>query len=230
MKLMDISNYRYERKFFISELTKYEVESIVKLHPAMFSEVYHQRAINNIYFDSINLKSYFDNIDGSTHKIKFRIRWYGELFGHVEKPVLELKIKNELLGKKKSYSLNSFKIDNGFSSLTISNTIEKSDIPEIIKMELKSLKPILLNRYNRKYFQSGVRDYRITVDTDLVYYRIGCQGNSFLSKLTDDINVILELKYDQNMDHNANVITNCFPFRLTKSSKYVTCIKKLYIW
>jgi len=33
-------DFRYERKFLISGLTKAEVESIIKLHPAMFSEIY----------------------------------------------------------------------------------------------------------------------------------------------------------------------------------------------
>ncbi len=223
------NNYRYERKFFVENLSVQQVESIVKLHPAMFSEIYHQRFVNNIYFDSLNLESYFDNIDGSPHKIKFRIRWYGELFGHIEKPVLELKIKNGLSGKKESYQLPSFELDKTFNDLIIANAIDKSDVPEITKMKLKSLEPVLLNRYSRKYFKSAGGDYRITVDTNLDFCTVSNHNNSFLSKLFDDINVILELKYDQKMDDNANYITNYFPFRMTKSSKYVACVNKLYI-
>ena len=79
--------YRYERKFFISKLTKYEVESLIKLHPAMFSEIYFPRFVNNLYFDSFNMKSYFDSVDGSPNRRKIRIRWYGDLFGDIEKPV-----------------------------------------------------------------------------------------------------------------------------------------------
>ena len=224
----DIDNYRYERKFFISELTRQEVESIIRINPVMFSEIYHERFVNNIYFDSVSMESFFDNIDGSVDKTKVRIRWYGELSGYIEKPVLELKIKNGLLGKKESYPLRPFKLNNNFNVQSITANIEKSIIPEIIKMELKSMKPVLLNRYSRKYFQSVNRNYRITVDTDIVFYRIGCRNNSFLKKITDDVNVVLELKYNQDMDDNASFITNHFPFRLTKSSKFVSGIERTF--
>ena len=42
----DTDNYRYERKFFISELTRQEVESIIRINPVMFSEIYHERFVN----------------------------------------------------------------------------------------------------------------------------------------------------------------------------------------
>jgi len=220
-------NYRYERKFFISDITKHNVESVVKLHPAMFSAIFHQRFVNSIYFDAINFGNYFDNVNGSSHRMKIRIRWYGELFGHINKPVLELKIKNESLNRKQVYSLYPFDFNNNFTAEEILNIINKSDVPEIIK--INSLKPVLLTRYRRKYFKSADGNYRITIDTDLVFYHIYFQKNLFINKLTDDINVILELKYNQNVDNKANYITNFFPFRLSKSSKYVTGIDKLYI-
>ena len=100
------SDYRYERKFFIAELSKYEVKSIVKMHPVIFSELYHKRFVNNIYFDSFNFKNFLDNIEGVTDRIKIRIRWYGILFGYVENPILEIKIKKGLLGKKISVLLS----------------------------------------------------------------------------------------------------------------------------
>ena len=224
----EVDNYRYERKFFISDITKHNVESIVKLHPAMFSAIFHQRFVNSIYFDAIDFRNYFDNVDGSSHRTKIRIRWYGELFGHIDKPVLELKIKNESLNRKQIYSLCPFDFNNSFAAEEILNIINKSDVPEIIK--INSLKPVLLTRYRRKYFKSADGNYRITIDTDLIFYHIYCQKNLFVNKLTDDVNVILELKYNKNVDNNANYITNFFPFRLSKSSKYVTGIDKLYIW
>ena len=222
------NSYRYERKFFISELTKHQVVSFIKLHPAMFSEIFHQRVVNNIYFDSFNLTNYIDSIEGSTYRMKVRIRWYGELFGHIGKPVFELKIKHGLLGKKESYPLSPFELNNSFNTHMVLNIISESDIPELLKMQLKCLKPILLNCYSRRYFRSANGDYRITLDTNQIFYSVHRLNNLFLNRSHDDINVILELKYNQDMDHNANSITNCFPFRLTKSSKYVTGIDRLY--
>ena len=221
--------YRYERKYFINEITGKDIISIVKLHPAMFSEIFYQRSVNNIYFDSLELNNYFDNIDGNMCRIKSRIRWYGEIFCVIEKPVLELKIKNGLLGRKERYPLNTFKLDNNFNMQNIFHIIQNTNIPEVVKIGIKSSQPTLLNKYDRKYFLSADKQYRITIDTNQVFYRIESQNNHFLNKIKNDVNVILELKYDKNADDDVNRITEHFPFRLTKSSKYISGVEKIYV-
>ena len=88
--------YRYERKFFIDNMSKRKVESIIKLNPANFKEIYKERIINNIYLDSLSKNSYTDNIDGNMERTKSRIRWYGSSFGEIANPILEFKIKKGL--------------------------------------------------------------------------------------------------------------------------------------
>ena len=221
--------FRYERKFFITEINSKDVDAIVKLHPAIFSEIFHERSVNNIYFDTPELNNYFDNIDGNMYRVKSRIRWYGRTFGVIEKPVLELKIKNGLLGRKEAYSLDTFKLDGHFNMQKIVQIIQNTNIPEFIAIGIKSSQPTLLNKYDRRYFLSADKRYRITIDTNQIFYRIGSQNNFFLNKIKNDLNVILELKYNINFDEDANHITEHFPFRLTKSSKYVTGIEKIYV-
>jgi len=97
------------------------------------------------------------------------------------------------------------------------------------RLKLRALRPVLLNQYKRKYFQSADKNYRITVDTDLRFYRIGNYSNPFLHQVTDNGHIILELKYNKEMDDNVGLITNAFPFRLTKSSKYVSAIDRIYV-
>ena len=213
----------------LSGITKSEVESIIKLHPAMFFEIFHRRSVNNIYFDSHGLNNYFDNINGDLHRRKTRIRWYGELFSEIVEPVLELKIKNGLLGKKLHYPLPPFKLDNHFNMRDIFYIVQKAKIPELIKTEIKLSQPVLLNRYSRKYFQSADKRYRITIDTDQIFYRISAQNNFFLNNQKDVESVILELKYDVDADNDASYITEHFPFRLTKSSKYISDLEKIYV-
>ena len=58
---------------------------------------------------------------------------------------------------------------------------------------------------------------------------VGTQNNFFLNKLKNDENVILELKYNIDADDDVNRITEHFPFRLTKSSKYISGLEKIYI-
>ena len=66
--------WRYERKFLISGVSKKEIESIVKLHPAIFSEIFEERFVRNIYFDTFDLNNCNENINGNAKRIKIRIR------------------------------------------------------------------------------------------------------------------------------------------------------------
>ena len=93
MEYKFIKNYRFERKFYIEKFSKYDVLQIIKQNPYMFSEVYEPRFVNNIYFDSINLNSLNQNINGLSNKRKIRIRWYGRFFNSNIKAKLELKNK-----------------------------------------------------------------------------------------------------------------------------------------
>jgi SPX domain protein involved in polyphosphate accumulation len=220
-----ISDYRYERKFFITELSKYEVEYIVKLHTAIFSEIYHKRFVNNIYFDSFNLVNYRENIEGATDRIKIRIRWYGELFGYIEKPVLEIKIKKELLNKKISIPIKPFVLKKDTIISDILNSF--TDLQDSLVIDFNSIQPSLLNQYSRKYYQSCNGQFRITIDTDQSFYQVNNQNNLFLNRTSDNNTVILELKYDKEHDSEARHITTKFPFRITKSSKYVNGVEKI---
>ena len=49
------SNNRFERKFVIPRISKFQVEKFIKTHPGVFSEIFHERQVNNIYFDTPNL-------------------------------------------------------------------------------------------------------------------------------------------------------------------------------
>jgi hypothetical protein len=82
----DESEFRFERKYHISEVPLAEVEDWVRRSPALFHEIYRPRYINNIYLDTPGLSAYFQNIDGLPARTKLRIRWYGALLGLVAKP------------------------------------------------------------------------------------------------------------------------------------------------
>jgi len=220
-----ISGYRYERKFFITELSKYQVESLIKLNPGLFSEIYYRRFINNIYFDTFDFKNYYDNTEGVTDRVKVRIRWYGDLFGYIEKPTLELKIKNGLVNKKISLPMRPFHLNENTEISGILDSID--DLKESLTIDFRDLSPSLLNRYSRKYFQSANGFYRITIDSDLCFYEINKRNNTFLNQSVDRDSVILELKYDRQHDSGAAQITSHFPFRNTKSSKYVNGVHKV---
>ena len=85
------NKYRYETKFSVIDLNRNEIENIIKSHPAIFHEIYFTRNVNNIYFDTVDFSSYIDNIEGVRDRKKVRIRWYGDLLGECNNPILEIK-------------------------------------------------------------------------------------------------------------------------------------------
>ena len=110
----DRALYRFERKFLVTDLDPREVASLVGLLPGLFREVYPPRSVNNIYLDTADAMHYRHNLDGLADRVKVRVRWYGELLGTVARPVLELKIKRGLLGRKEAFPVKPFAVEPGF--------------------------------------------------------------------------------------------------------------------
>ncbi len=221
-----LDTYRYERKYTVEKLLDFQVENIIKFHPALFSEIFNERYINNVYFDTERFDFYYDNVNGKDNRIKFRIRWYGDLFGEIKKPILELKIKKGVVGTKRSFFLKPFYFDNNFNVNNFIEIINKSDLPDEVKLKISNLKPTLINRYKRKYFRDASGDYRITTDKEISYFSV---ANRYISNPVIDTNkIVVELKYDYQVNDEAQAIGTNLPFRLTKNSKYVTGIEKFY--
>ncbi len=222
----EFKEYRYEKKFVIRELEDYEIEKIIKQHPVAFSEIFYKRRVNNIYFDSMDMDYYNDNLSGTSDRLKIRIRWYGRLFGEI-KPLLELKIKRNELGRKISFPLKPFKFDREFSLEFFKKVLDKSDIQKWIVEEFKTHYPSLLNCYDRKYFISADKKYRATIDTNMKFFRIKNRNNLFLERINEKNTKILELKYAGKDYKKAEHITQHLPFRVSRSSKYISGINVL---
>ena len=226
IELFDIKTWRYERKFVISELLQQEIELIIRFHPAMFSEIHQPRWVNNIYFDSFGARNYRDNVEGLRNRVKVRIRWYGSFFGLVKEPLLEFKFKKGVLGAKNKFPLPSFFVDQKIGIRSINDLIRNSDLPDSIKAYVSPLAPYLLNRYLRKYYRSWDKHYRITIDSNMECKTASPHSQALFQQDADENNTILELKYDSSEGASAGTITNHFPFRMTKNSKYANGIKR----
>lgn len=224
-----LPDYRYERKFLVKDVSRHEIELYIKHHPKAFKEIFHSRQVNNIYFDTPGLINYFDNVEGNKSRVKVRLRWYDNLFGHIEKPVLEYKIKEGFVGTKRSYKLAPFTLDTKFSRKNIESALDVPHLNQSIKDDLLALNPALLNHYTRKYFLSDDKKYRITLDYDPVYYGISYDHSTFLNKSVDYNTVIIELKYFKEDDEFASEISSKIPFMLTKSSKYLQGLERVLL-
>lgn len=226
--MIDKSIYRFERKFLVKDLHRQNVEKVILLNNMNFSSLYPPRNVNNIYFDSISMKCFHENIEGIANRQKIRIRWYGDTYGYIERPVLEIKIRKNSVGTKKLYPLLPFELNKDTSFDNLRSTILKSDIPDIIKEEVLSLEPKLLNGYSRKYYSSFNKKFRVTLDTDLFYKKATVSNITTNEFFTDRKSTVLEIKYDLENDFDIDLITRQFNFRMTKNSKYVTGIYHLY--
>jgi len=152
------------------------------------------------------------------------VRWYGDLFGKNVKPKLEYKLKDGLLGDKWLFELPEFTIEPGFTSRSLSEVFANATLPSPITEDLLPLRPTLLNTYYRSYFLSADGKFRITLDESMAYYRFDYPRAHFMAVHRTPNDFIVELKYLPEQDKLAHTISQKFPFRMDKSSKYVNGI------
>lgn len=210
MEDLQKNKFRYERKYIIESV---DLPSFIyEIQNNSFLEVFKKRKINNLYYDSINLDSVIDNVDGLSERKKFRIRWYGDTFKSSIKQ-FEIKSKSEFLNTKRIFNIGEFEIkDNrGFNEVfnNLLKVLKKDDLTLYTLMQNKFLK--LHNSYNRKYFVSADKNVRITIDSDLIFFSPQTK-NVFQEK-----NTIIEIKYDKDF----KFISKFKNLKINKYSKYV---------
>ncbi len=223
-----LDNYRYERKFRPEILSKQQVSNIVLSSAAFFRKIYHPRYINNIYLDTPELDSFFDNVAGKSDRRKYRIRWYGKPSGEITGAIFEIKIKDSYRGKKLSYLLPDFTLDESFNNVSCFKLLRSANMPLEIFDEVSGMEMKLLNRYSRQYFKDLSGNFRLTIDSDIQYFKLQDNFNRFVETFSDS-EVIVEVKYDESFNENgAAGVINSMPFRLTRNSKYVDGIEAFY--
>ncbi|RMG58548.1 MAG: polyphosphate polymerase domain-containing protein [Bacteroidetes bacterium] len=203
---------RYERKFRIETEALTAVGEIIRQHPAAFRPLHQTRQIHNIYFDTPDLATFQQNVNGQNERRKFRVRWYATDPHLVPAQVrFEIKRKHNEWGEKVVHDRPGF---------------ELTDLRPLTRAwqelypEAGPLLPTLLNSYQRAYFRSHCGRFRLTVDWDLRYH--GLRGHPRFDRYhLQDPAVILEVKYDSEEDGGIDFVTQHLPFRQTKHSKYV---------
>lgn len=216
---------RYERKFLIKDMSFEEVDLIIKRNYFNFQKRFSDRYVNNIYFDNYNLDNFKDNIEGNTNRKKVRIRWYGSHTGRINNPKLEVKIKKGEIGYKEVINLKPFEFNSNYN---INTDILRRELRGISKSSIiDNLYPTLVNRYKRRYYESFNRKFRITLDKKLEYFSFINGNISLFQNYKDNLSIVLELKYSLEAAKSANKVSNQFPFRITKSSKYVNGIEQI---
>ena len=91
-----------------------------------------------------------------------------------------------------------------------------------------NLKPTLVNRYQRKYFLSLDQKFRLTLDDHLEFFPVSSPELLSSRGLKDSLSMIMELKSAPIYQLESANITQEFPFRVIKNSKYVRGVQIIY--
>jgi len=206
---------RYERKDRIEAASYGHILNELLCSPLGFKAAFPDRKVNRGYYDDINYTAYNDNLLGISNRVKYRVRWYGDTLQQVVKPILEKKIKTNMLGDKVYHDLADFDLALG-----------APEINTVLSYKTNCLYPHVIVRYNRSYFVSADSQIRATIDRNLEYINL-ISGRVTTQRYYDDA-LILEIKYDQNHQKEAIIAMQALSYRMTKNSKYVSAMR-LYL-
>ena len=218
---------RYEKKYKTNEIYLPQILSQIRINPAGFSEVFKERVVNSIYFDSNDFQLYNDSIDGSLKRTKLRIRWYDN--EKIINSFLEIKKKVGDRGDKFRYNLKPIKRDKEISKDYLKDLLKKSNIEDKnLLNKFDYFNPIFICSYNRKYFLSSNKQIRLTVDYQISYSSFSYEDSlSNLNKFYDS-SLVIEYKYPYYLNSKFFISENILNLRRTRFSKFSNGIQMLY--
>ena len=206
---------RYERKWVFNYIDYNQLFILLHRSSFLFTNQFSDRQVNSIYFDDQYYNSMLQNINGISEKKKYRLRWYGD-FQSIIHPVFEVKKKNGFEVIKENFNLPEINNYNLFNN----NDLNKIELFINNYFNFKNkLFPILTTHYLRSYLISSNKLVRATVDRDLKSLNLYQNRNSNIIKEYTDI--ILELKYDLNLDNYVRDNLGNISVRLSKNSKFI---------
>ncbi len=218
---------RYEVKFISSIEHLESIKMLLESNSLCFKEHFENRQVNNMYFDDLNLKRYYDSEEGISIRSKLRLRWYEKIFPNSFQPKLEIKEKYGLLNSKKTFLLKKYNF-NDFMQNPKNFVIQDAKNVENSAFFMENLIyniPTIMNSYQRYYYISKNNKIRATIDYDLKYLNVNkfsLYQNNFFNDL-----IVLEIKFDENDYNIANTFITTLPLRIKKFSKYVVGVKTI---
>jgi hypothetical protein len=222
-----VPNLRYEKKFVAEGCSLAEVVARIRRHPAVFREAYPSRIVNNIYLDTHARRDYHAHINGAADRAKTRVRWYGRQCETPEGAMLERKLKRGMVSGKQAYALPRFSSNESGLHSQLGKAFDASPLPPILRLGLRHVEPALFNRYERHYFQSFDGKFRLTVDWRLQFASAQRDYRQTIDLSPLAKTVVLELKFGPESAADAEGVTNAWPFRMTRFSKYVVGIERV---
>ena len=187
----NLNNFRFEKKFISDNTRLYLI--LFELKSNGFFKTHPERIINSIYFDDINLKSYYENLDGLSNRKKYRFRFYGDFTKNIQGK-FEKKIKRGDVNYKLSQS----------HSVSLKN-LYKINFPHKPNLYLN-----IHTKYKRYYFYNRLKKVRCTID-------VGLKIINAKNKLVKHFNkIIIEFKCDKKTVFNNIIKSTNYNVRCSK--------------
>jgi hypothetical protein len=217
------SEERRERKFPLAPFSTAEALALLRLHPACFRRAFPERTVNSLYLDGFGRACALEALEGVSRRRKLRIRWYGELFGPVERPRLELKLKRGYLGSKLVRPLAPFVVGPAFATAQAQALFDRADLGPALRLAVKGSRLSAVVSFRRAYFVSADGRFRATLDHELRAAPLDGRFGVFPPPLAGP-SPLIELKYDAAHEEDAAALCAWFPSRATANSKYLVAL------
>ena len=221
---------RFERKYTLPGDRARDLELFLKLHPEVVRRAYPPRWINSVYLDTPDFADYHRHVEGASKRSKLRVRWYGELEGEVKSAHLEAKLKLNHQNTKRRARLPDGRLSLASLPGQVGNWLRALENSDPLKPLTLNVAPVTLVRYHRRYFRVAGCDCRITMDSSMTWYGPGPGGASF-RRSGGAGNVVVELKYPTHPPEGLIAdLTDRFPVRNTRYSKYLHALRASFPW
>lgn len=194
-------SFRKEKKYRLS------ISDMRLLKSLLISQgmqvLYPKRKINTCYFDTKNLKMFFESDAGILPRKKIRLRWYDN---------------NSSINKEKKITSfeGRFKTTKSFCL----NNLDELKNLTFFESSYGKLYPNIIIRYQREYF--SFNDLRITFDSNIVYEDI----RTLTSKNSHEKENVMEIK--TSISTSENYIEKLINIQPLRFSKYCRGIESFY--
>jgi len=214
-----LAGLRYELKLLCPAHMAAQTRMWLRRHPAGLRVAYPPRRVNNIYLDTPGLSMLTANLDGLAVRSKLRLRWYGDALTVIQ-PHLEIKHRNDLLGRKEQIPLSCDLDLRGLWITILGNVLACLEPSWRVRFQ-SAYRPTLLSRYLREYYVTRDGAVRVTLDTEQTAYdqRFRARPNTRCRLPIQGI-VVIEIKADEIYAGRVQEVANAFPISRTRNSKY----------
>jgi SPX domain protein involved in polyphosphate accumulation len=216
--------YRHELKYVISRQDADKLKNALNIVMSRDRHSIHQDysyIITSLYFDTIDHDAFYEKMNGTRMRKKYRIRLYNHNYDRI---LLECKHKHENMTYKQAVELNEEQLSRLLSE---DMSMHESD-PELITQfiidhRLHYLKPSVIVEYDRLAFVYEPLDVRVTFDDHVATYHYHTDlrnlkaSKAFISELDT---VVLEVKFNTIMPDFIKELISTIPTTRQAISKF----------